>query len=363
MAKKPYRLFWGSRINQRRISLKSTDSSHIFSLLSNVYSMISRRKLLQSGLALTALKPASPQAAEPLLHAFSLDQQRVRLYSRAVSQPVKILFVSDTHLWRDDARGATYTEYSGRMAKAYNQTTHFLTRQATHPEQAFQDALAVGQTENIDLLALIGDIFSFPSESAIDWVQQQLKNYPVPYVYTAGNHDWHYEGMSGSSRTLRATWTGKHLKPMYQGRNPLMDVQDLHGVQILTLDNSIYEIEDEQLRFLERTLSTGKPSLLLMHIPIYAPGRPISYGCGHPQWGWDTDKGYQIERRERWPKTGHTATTQRFYKKVVEAPNLLGVFAGHVHRAGVDTIQGKVQVVTEANATGAYQIIEVLPAV
>ncbi|RAJ99831.1 calcineurin-like phosphoesterase family protein [Larkinella arboricola] len=325
--------------------------------------MISRRQLLQSGLVLSTIQPATAKQSDSLLQSFSVDQQRVRLYSKSVNQPVKLLFVSDTHLWRDDARGTSFAEYSGRMAKAYNATKHFLTQEPTNPEKEFQAALTLAKKENVDLLALIGDIVSFPSEAAINWVQEQLKDFPIPYVYTAGNHDWHYEGMEGSLRTLRASWIEKRLKPLYQGRNPLLDVQNVQGVQIITLDNSIYEIEEQQLAGVEKALATGKPCVLMMHIPLYAPGRSIGYGCGHPQWGWETDKNYTIERRERWPKTGHTRVTQRFYQKVIDAPNLLGVFAGHVHRPGVDAIQGKPQVVSEANATGGYLVIEILPTV
>ncbi|MFC5408109.1 metallophosphoesterase family protein [Larkinella bovis] len=325
--------------------------------------MISRRQLLQSGLVLTTLNPGSAQPSENLLQSFSVDQQRVRLYSKSVSQALKLLFVSDTHLWRDDARGASFSAYSGRMAKAYNATKHFLTQETTNPEKEFQAALTLAQKENVDLLALIGDLVSFPSEAAIDWVQQQLKGFPIPYAYTAGNHDWHYEGMEGSLRSLRATWIENRLKPLYQGRNPLVDVQTVKGVQVITLDNSTYEIEEEQLARVEKALATGKPSVLMMHIPLYAPGRSLGYGCGHPQWGWEADKSYSLERRERWPKTGHSTVTNRFYQTVIGAPNLLGIFAGHVHRQGVDAIRGKPQIVSEANATGGHLVIEVLPAV
>jgi hypothetical protein len=46
---------------------------------------------------------------------------------------------------------------------------------------------------------------------------------------------------------------------------------------------------------------------------------------------------------------------------VFGAANLLGVFAGHVHRPSLDLVNGIPQVVTEANAVGAWLEIEVLP--
>jgi hypothetical protein len=71
-------------------------------------------------------------------------------------------------------------------------------------------------------LLLTGDIFSFPSQAAVEWAFQALDSTGIPWAYVAGNHDWHYEGMERSSYQLRNTWTTKHLYPMYQGNHPLM---------------------------------------------------------------------------------------------------------------------------------------------
>ena len=54
---------------------------------------------------------------------FSLDSRQVKFYSKAVDKPIKILHISDSHLYLDDERGEQYVDYSQRMAKAYNCTT------------------------------------------------------------------------------------------------------------------------------------------------------------------------------------------------------------------------------------------------
>jgi hypothetical protein len=53
------------------------------------------------------------------------------------------------------------------MAKAYNETTHFKTRLRTNPEEAFEQTLTFTKEVNADVITLIGDIFSFPSERAL----------------------------------------------------------------------------------------------------------------------------------------------------------------------------------------------------
>ncbi len=293
--------------------------------------------------------------------SFAVDANHVRFFSSAVRVPLKIMVIGDTHLFLDDARGEPFTSYSGRMAKAYNKTKHFKTGGPTHPQESFEKALAFAKESRVHLLALVGDVFSFPSEAAIDWAYARLKTAGVPYLYIAGNHDWHYEGMEGSETALRTEWTAKRLKTLYQGQHPLMAVCEINGVRFVAIDDSTYEILPEQLAFFRDQVASGLPLVLLMHIPLYAPGRDVGFGCGHPEWGAKRDKNWEIERRPKWPEAGHTPVTRAFRREVFAAPNLLGIVAGHTHQQSLDCINGVPQFVTEANANGAFLSAEFLP--
>jgi len=298
---------------------------------------------------------------KPFKVCTTIDQNKVFFYSEAISESIKVVHIADTHLFKDDERGIPYQKYSNRMAKAYNQTTHFQTGIKTNPEEAFEQALAYAKEINADVIALNGDIFSFPSEAAIEWVLSKLKETDIPYIYSAGNHDWHYEGMEGALETLRDTWIEKRLLPLYQGNHPLMSTYDVKGVRFLAVDNSTYQINKEQLAFFKEQVASGVPLVLLVHIPMYAPGKRISFGCGNPNWGAATDPSYKIERRPKWQESGHTQTTFNFHKEVFNAPNLLGIFAGHTHRNSIEIIKGKPQIVTDDNASGGYLDIDFLP--
>ena len=208
---------------------------------------------------------------------------------------------------------------------------------------------------------MVGDIFSFPSESAIKWVEEKLKKIDLPYVYTAGNHDWHYEGMEGTSTQLRSTWIQKRLLPLYQGSNPLMSSKEIHGIRFVTIDNSNYEILPEQLAFFNKEKQLGKPILLMVHIPLFASERPLGFGCGHPDWNAKNDRNFKLERRLPWSETGHSKTTMEFHKEVFRSENLLGILAGHIHEQSLDVVNGIPQIVTQANATGAYLHVEFVP--
>ncbi len=136
----------------------------------------------------------------------------------------------------------------------------------------------------------------------------------------------------------------------------------MKGVRVLVIDNSTYEILAEQLAFFQEQAQTGLPLLLMMHIPIYMPGRGIGYGCGHPDWNGMNDRGYELERRERWPEGGHTDVTMQFREEVLNTPNLLAVFSGHVHRQSLDVSNTNLPLfVVRANASGNYYNLTVVP--
>jgi hypothetical protein len=286
--------------------------------------------------------------------SFSLNGHHLRFTHPGITKNFSITMLADTHLFKDDERGIPYTGFSGRMAKAYNITKHFISGEPTNPEKAFVETLYIAQQNNSALLAMIGDIFSFPSEAAVDWVREVLKKSGLDYVYTAGNHDWHYEGMEGSSNTLRDTWIRKRLLTLYNNESPYAQRSEINGVIFITIDNSTYEINAEQLSLLQSCLKENKPCILLLHIPLYAPGRPVSFGCGHPEWNAANDKNFLLERRMSWPTGGHSATTMAFYNTVFSAPNLIGILAGHIHQPSIDIINGVPQVVATANANGGY---------
>ena len=291
----------------------------------------------------------------------TMEEEKVSFHSEVIKEKIKIVHIADTHLYMDDYRGEPFLNYSKRMASAYNQTTHFKTRKKTNPKKSFEAALAFAKQVNADVITLVGDIFSFPSELAIEWVLSRLEAISIPYIYIAGNHDWHYEGMKGELKSLRNEWIEKRLKPLYQGKNPLMAAYDIKGIKFLAIDNSTYEINEEQLRFFYNQVESGLPIVLLIHIPMYVPGKKISFGCGNPYWGAKTDINFKLERRPKWPKNGHTKTTFEFHKKVFDSPNVMGIFAGHIHRNSIEIVKGKPQIVSDDNANGAYLDIDFIP--
>lgn len=322
-----------------------------------------RHILAAAGLATTrsASATTSPDRRHDDRGSFSLDGTRLRFFHPSIRQRESFLMLADTHLFRDDPRGEPFRTYSNRMARAYNRTRHFLTGEETQPEACFRASLDHAVQKGFSKLALVGDILSFPSEAGVEWTMQQLAAAGIPHVYTAGNHDWHYEGMEGSSADLRRDWCRNRLAPLYKGTHPLMHLEPMGDVDMLLIDNSTYEILPEQLDFFRERERKGRPMLLLLHIPLYVPGRPLGFGCGHPDWKAENDRSWQLERRQPWRSDGHSRTTMAFHRAVFRSDHVMGILAGHIHSPSVDVIDGIPQIVTEANARGAHLEVELLP--
>ena len=292
---------------------------------------------------------------------FSSTGPNIKIYSSEVSDTLRLMVFADTHLWMSDEREEPYREYSARMAGAYHSVKHFQTGAPTTPEESFVKTIQIAEQNRADAIAMLGDIVSFPSERGVEWVKEVLDTVAIPYYYTSGNHDWHYEGMEGSGETLREKWREERLRPLFAEHDPDLYGVDIKGVRLLFVDNSDYVIKARQRDLLATEVKSGKPFILLHHIPFYAPGRSVSFGIGHPEWGAATDKNYKIERREQWPSEGHTAIDYEFYDLATTAPNLLASVAGHVHSFGVDIIHGRPHYTVGANAQGAYYMITIRP--
>jgi hypothetical protein len=271
---------------------------------------------------------------------------------------VTILHVSDSHISCDNESDSPYTQYSARMNKAYRQVKHFQTGALTTTTENFKEVIQKGIDEKVDLVALGGDIVNYPSATAVDFVLSVMKSSGLPYMYTAGNHDWHYEGMEGSADSLRKEWCEKRLKPLYTGHY-LYSSRVISGINVVMIDNSTYQVNQEQLAFFLDQKKRPEPMVLIVHIPLYMPSMPIC--CGHPGWGAAVDKNYIIERRERWPETGIKPSTVQFVDQVMKSKNVVGVFSGHWHQYRSVTNLGIQQHLTLPTFSGSHRIIRLQP--
>jgi len=267
----------------------------------------------------------------------SVLNDKVIVYCDEVQEPFKILFLSDSHVSPEEKLPSPYDDYSKRMFKF-----------GARSYDNLKTALLKAQDKSYSFAVLCGDIFNYPSPASIDGLMNVMDSVKIPTYYLAGNHDWHYEGDSGTDEQQRERWIESSLKKLYRGENPMCYSKTLKGIKFLFIDNSTYEISQTQLDFIKKEIDEGKPVVIFAHIPFYTHGALRMFTCGSPDWNAKNDPGWKIERRMKWKESGASKTTLDTIDLIFSSPNVLGVFAGHIHRKSVDSYKGKFQIVSDA---------------
>ncbi len=331
-------------------------------------SLINRRSFLTktslgagASFYLPALSAFAPSSKTSWQCVHTTNTMQTTIAFTGLNKPVTILQIADTHISCDNESDKEYEQFSARMNKAFLQTKHYKTGEPTTTTECFKEMMAMAKEEQVDLIALVGDIVNYPSATAVEFVRSAVEATGLPHIYTAGNHDWHYEGMKGSSDDLRSEWCEKRLKPLYTGSNLFYSSHIVGGINMVTIDNSTYQVNEEQLAFFRNQLKRAEPVALFVHIPLYMPSMRMC--SGHPQWGAATDKNNELERRERWSAQGNLPSTTAFIREVMAAEKLTGVFAGHWHQY-YSMSQGRInQHLALPGFNGQYRMIRFQPLV
>ncbi|MDR0338549.1 MAG: metallophosphoesterase [Planctomycetaceae bacterium] len=303
-----------------------------------------------SAMFVPSLIYAQPETKNAENHIDNSNDKETIIFASEVKQSLSFLQISDSHISCDNESDTEYLSYSKRMGGGTVTQNRI---------DFFDDLLKKAKEEKVDFIALTGDIINYPSATAVQTVFDILKRSEIPFLYTAGNHDWHYEGMEGTEEELRQEWIEKRLKPLYQGTNPMCSSTLFKEINVVCIDNSTYQISEQQLEFYKEQRSKPEPIVLLMHIPLYMFSLGI-FSCGHPDWSEKTDPYYKIERRLPWSKDGCTKTTKQFVQEVWTTPQLLSVFTGHTHRARtISSRNGGIQHIAAPALNGQYRLVQI----
>jgi 3',5'-cyclic AMP phosphodiesterase CpdA len=268
----------------------------------------------------------------------SSTELQTTILMNGLQEPFTLLHITDSHVsCENDETEEPYLSLSKWMRDINGPGTHrhFETGEMLSPLECFERILALAKEKQPDLLVLTGDIINYPSEMLVRVVMDLLKQTGIPWIYTAGNHDWYYDKIPGEADALRKEWIEKRLLPFYQGENPMYGSKLWKGVNLVTIDNSTEQVNEEQLAFYRRQTALPYPIVLFVHIPLYMPVR-------------------RYEAKEN-------PMTAEFRRTVFNTKQLLGVFTGHYHEHRVITRNGKVQYITSQAADGRYRFLHFKP--
>ena len=266
-------------------------------------------------------------------------------------QPVTLMHVTDSHLNLADERDPEALKLI-QLGESKRPTAH----------KHFVEALARSNEAGVDATILTGDITNFPSWAAIDVIADGVTTLSSPYLYTLGNHDWHFPFLQWNDATR------DEYCPRFAGLidgEPQCQVKEIGGVKLIALDNSNYHISIAQMRFFKDQLATGTPCLLFIHIPIFIHTLmfPVLERWKTPLMMAATE-GWTEETKAAKPELLPNETTLEFHRFLTEgaSENIAAIFCGHVHFSHADAYRaGRFQYVTNAGFDGASRLIRLEP--
>lgn len=290
-------------------------------------------------------------------HVTPADIDETVIHVEGLARPVTLVHVTDSHLSECDERDHRALE----AARATD--SHFRVHSPTGASMRhhLQEILDHCVSLRADCVVLTGDIIHFPTWANIEAMAADLSAAGLPFLYTPGNHDWHYPGSAWNDQT-RQEYYGR-LSRLTCG-SPAQQAYDVHGVRLIGIDNSNYQASREQSAFFTDALATDKPCLLFMHIPIYVESlmedvlarwqAPIMMAAP----GWDE------QTRPKWMVWSTEPSTEEFHRSVTPMPpaNLAGLFAGHIHIPHADAFaEGRYQYTPRPAYQGGFRVIRVEP--
>ena len=178
-----------------------------------------------------------------------------------LGQELTFVHITDSHMVECDERDPDAVEHVESIGRSFRGRTPG----EVPSSQIFAELIEKSRVQGADFTALTGDIIHFPSQAALDVVDHSAQSLGTPFLYTMGNHDWHFPHLDWNDETRQAHYPRFHT---LTNGDPACQVLEVGGVRLIALDNSNYLVSDEQVAFLKDQLAMGQPSMLFMHIPL-----------------------------------------------------------------------------------------------
>jgi len=292
-----------------------------------------------------------------ITHQWNETRTTVRI--EGLPQPSRVLHVTDSHISLCDERDQKWLEGAAKSREHFAKYHVEATGRTSYTEKTFAETIASFKEQQIDLIALTGDIVQLPSKACVDFTASTLKASGIPWLYTAGNHDWNF-GNGYCSDELRQQWWPA-LQALHDGE-PAASARVVNGLNFIAIDDSNYQITAEQLAFTKQQLGKGLPSVLLVHIPLSLPTlRPPTVArwnspilIGDPDWS--------PEPRTKWGTHADDAETLEFIRVLSTSPNLAAVLCGHIHFPHADNINPRaMQYVGRPGYEGGARVLDFQP--
>lgn len=244
-----------------------------------------------------------PDESGIVLHQFNIPAPGV---------PKTVIYhFSDIHLTQQDALSdAAEREKATRGTIDWAEGRKYFAQAHGEPMEPAQQldaathlAQLLDRSRDGDAVVLAGDIFDYVSPANLRTMDSALASFPRPALWVCGNHE-------DVSRIPEGTPTSAIRQPV--------QILELPHLILFGVDNSQRKITPAQTAQLQALLKGDKPLVIIMHIPIMAPGnQALLEPCGEY---------FRLNHSDA------DEETLGFIRLIQSHPGkILAVLAGHLH--------------------------------
>ena len=136
-------------------------------------------------------------------HLQADDERETIIAIEGLPRSFTLIHITDSHMAAADQRDPDALEAATRFQTLFEERTP----NNVPASQVFEQALARSNELDVDCTLLTGDIIHFPAHAALELIARGVQSLQSPYLYTLGNHDWHFphshcEGVCRGDRTV-----------------------------------------------------------------------------------------------------------------------------------------------------------------
>lgn len=199
-----------------------------------------------------------------------------------VENEYEFLFLTDLHL------AIKTREEVGPYGSADERIAAFANPKGTVSAAQLLQWISYANDKQFDAVLMGGDMVDYYSEANEAYLQEQVENLQIPYLFTLGNHD------------LFLPWEetiaeDADIYEWFMNGNMAFQVMEYKEFVICAIDNEAYDVNEESLAAMKKWLGQNpdKPMILLAHVPFYTEndrnlletsvkvwGQPLVIGTG-----------------------------------------------------------------------------------
>ncbi|MBR3552711.1 MAG: metallophosphoesterase [Clostridia bacterium] len=180
-----------------------------------------------------------------------------------------------------------------------------------------------------------GDLIDYVSQKNLDLAKDFTDQNDV--FACAGNHEYHVYIWDDGEDVPRRERVEEKVQAAFSN-NIRFSVREEHGVKFIAIDNSFHTIEQWQLDRFKEEITDGKPIILALHVPVYAPDifefQMTKLDYPHPAWLMAVPEDLMAEYNyePQWiEEQKANDATKEFYDLIVSTASLKAILVGHDH--------------------------------